>query len=154
MVALEEIRREKPTMKTRTALVATMTLLASTAGLSACATRPPPNSDAIVATLGEDGGDIVLRRGQTLHANLYLQEGTGMVWRIEQADLLAKVGYQGRMVGRGGRPLPGVVRHNEVVQQFTFQASRRGEGALVFTLAGRDPAVQPEQVAIYRVHVR
>jgi hypothetical protein len=124
--------------------------------LTACATaRGPDGSAPVIATLGEDGGDIVLRPGQTLYANLYLREGTGMVWRIDRADHLAKVGYQGGMVGRGGRPLPGVVGHNEIVQQFTFQAKGRGEGDLVFRLApARETQAEAVKVAAYRVHVR
>lgn len=140
-------------MKTKTVLAAAAVLSACV--LSGCATRIPTGSSPVIATLGEEGGDIVLRPGQTLYANLYLQEGTGLIWRIDQADHLAKVGHQGRMVGRGGRPLPGVVRRNEIVQQFTLQAAHPGEGELVFTLApSREPQAEPLQVAVYRVHVR
>jgi hypothetical protein len=125
------------------------------AGLAGCAAIPPPDpGDALVATLGQSGGDVVLRPEQQLLVRLYLEEGTGVIWRVSKADHLYQMTKVGAMAGRMGRPLPPSVGHGGVVQTFSFKAVGRGEGELTFVLrASHDEYAPPKEIATYRVRV-
>lgn len=123
--------------------------------LNGCAAVTPPDpGDALVATLGQAGGDVVLRPEQQLLVRLYLDEGTGLVWRVGKADHLYQMTKVGAMAGRMGRPLPASVGHGGVVQTFSFKAIGRGEGELTFVLRpSHDEYAPPKEIATYRVRV-
>ena len=125
------------------------------AGLGGCAQVIPPDpGDALVATLGQAGGEVVLRPEQQLLVRLYLDEGTGEVWRVGKADHLYQMTKVGSMAGRLGRPLPASVGHGGVVQTFSFKAVGRGEGELTFVLRpSHDEYAPPKEIAVYRVRV-
>jgi hypothetical protein len=115
---------------------------------------PPDPGDALVATLGQAGGQVVLRPDQQLLVRLYLDEGTGLAWRVGKADHLVRITKAESMAGRFGRPLPATVGHGGVVQTFSFRAEGRGEGELVFVLRpSRDDYAPPKQIATYTVRV-
>jgi Chagasin family peptidase inhibitor I42 len=137
----------------KTAVLALGLALAS--GLVGCAGVPAPDSgDALVATLGEAGGDVILRPQQQLLVRLYLEEGTGLTWRVGKADHLVQLTKAEAMTGRFGRPLPPVVGHGGVVQTFSFKASGRGQGELVFVLRpSRDDKAPPKDTATYKIRV-
>src|ERR1700761_715220 len=128
--------------------------------LAGCATvasiKPiaPDAGDALVATLGQAGGDVVLRPNQQLLVRLDLAEGTGLTWKLGACEHLEQITKVESIAGRVGRPLPASVGHGEVVQTFTFKAIGRGEGNLVFVLKpSRDQYAPAKEVATYRVRV-
>src|SRR5262249_54325899 len=129
------------------------------AGLGGCSSMKmsvaePDAGDALVATLGQAGGQVVLRPEQQLLVRLYLDEGTGLVWRVGKADQLVQTTRAEAFAGRFGRPLPASVGHGGVVQTFSFKAEGRGEGELVFVLRpSRDNYAPPQQIATYSVRV-
>ena len=125
------------------------------AGLGGCAQVIPPDpGDALVATLGQAGGEVVLRPKQQLLVRLYLDEGTGEVWRVGKADHLNQMTKMGSMAGRLGRPLPASVGHGGAVQTFSFKAVGRGEGELTFVLRpSHDEYAPPKEIAVYQVRV-
>jgi hypothetical protein len=139
-------------MRTAGGLILALGLAASVGG---CMTVTPPDSgDALVATLGQAGGDVVLRPEQQLLVRLYLDEGTGLVWRVGKADHLVQITKAEAMAGRFGRPLPASVGHGGVVQTFSFKAMGRGRGELVFVLRpSRDDYAPPKEIATYKVRV-
>jgi hypothetical protein len=124
-------------------------------GVAGCAVIPPPDpGEPLVATLGQSGGDVVLRPEQQLLVRLYLDEGTGLMWKVGKAEHLDQLTKVGAMAGRFGRPLPPSVGHGGVVQTFQFKAVGRGEGELTFVLRqSHDTGAPPKEIATYRVRV-
>jgi len=136
--------------------VLVLTTVLACAGVTGCALVPEPDPGAaLVATLGEAGGDVILRHDQQLLVRLYLEEGTGLIWRVGKADHLAPLTKaEAAMTGRFGRPLPPSVGHGGVVQTFSFVATGRGQGELVFVLKpSRDDKAAPKQIATYNIRV-
>jgi hypothetical protein len=143
-------------MRAAGGLILALGLAASVGGCATVqASVPPPDAgDALVATLGQAGGQVVLRPDQQLLVRLYLDEGTGLVWRVGKADHLVQITKAESMAGRLGRPLPASVGHGGVVQTFSFKAMGRGQGELVFVLRpSRDDYAPPKQIASYSVRV-
>ncbi len=115
----------------------------------AIASRPQMASAAIkVVTDDDKGGDVQLKVGDLLEVRLKSNPSTGYMWYVHPKStvLLRLSGQKQTDATEPGEARP-------IVQVFTFEVKRRGDGILLmrYVRAGEKPALGEEQFHLHLV---
>jgi len=117
--------------------------------LLAFAYRPPIALAATkVATDADKGGDVQLKVGDLLEVRLRSNPSTGYRWSVHPKSTVL-VRLNGETQTEAAEP--GVGR--PIVQAFTFEVKRRGDGILVmrYARAGQKPSLGEEQFNLHLI---